>query len=114
MQKCTDYRSSSGNSHKSKFFRRSRTFTTSSAVGFLGAWCGPCRLVAPIIDQLAKELSGRVRVGKLDVDKNQMTAGRFRVQSIPTLLVLKDGQEVERIVGAQSKEAIVQRLKAYL
>ena len=81
---------------------------------FWAAWCGPCRMVAPIIDQLAKELSGRVRAGKLDVGKNQMTAGRFRVQSIPTLLVLKDGQEVERIVGAQSKEAIVQRLKAYL
>lgn len=81
---------------------------------FWAAWCGPCRAVAPVIDQLAKELSGKVRVGKLDVDKNQMTAARFRVQSIPTLLVLKGGQEVDRIVGAQSKEAIMRRLRAYL
>ncbi len=83
-------------------------------IDFWAAWCGPCRMVAPVIDQLAKELSGKIRVGKLDVDANQMTAARFRVQSIPTLLVLKDGREVERIVGAQSREAILQRLKAYL
>ncbi len=83
-------------------------------IDFWAAWCGPCRMVAPTIEQLAKELSGKVRVGKLDVDANQMTAARFHVQSIPTLLVFKDGKEVDRIVGVQSKEAILQRLKAYL
>ena len=81
---------------------------------FWAPWCGPCRIIAPIIDQLAKELGGKARVGKLNIDENQMTAARFRVQSIPTLLILKDGQEVDRIVGAQSKEAIMRRLKAYL
>lgn len=81
---------------------------------FWAEWCPPCRMIAPVIEQLAKDLSGRVRVGKLDVDKNQQTAARFRVQSIPTLLVLKDGREVERIVGAASKEAITERLRAYL
>jgi thioredoxin len=81
---------------------------------FWAAWCGPCRMIAPVIEQLAKELSGKVRVGKLDVDQNQMTAARFRVQSIPTLLVIKGGREVERIVGAQSKEAILRRLEPYL
>lgn len=81
---------------------------------FWAAWCGPCRMVAPVIDQLAKELSGKVRVGKLNVDDNQMTAARFRVQSIPTLLVLKGGREVDRIVGAQSKEAILRRLKPFI
>ena len=81
---------------------------------FWAPWCGPCRMVAPIVDQLAKELSGKVRVGKLNVDENQRTAANFSVQSIPTLLVLKDGREVDRIVGAQSKEAITRRLKAYL
>jgi thioredoxin 2 len=81
---------------------------------FWAAWCGPCRMIAPIIDQLAKELSGKVRVGKLNVDENQRTAARFGVQSIPTLLVLKNGQEVDRLVGSQSKEAITQRLKAFL
>ena len=78
------------------------------------AWCGPCRMIAPIIEQLAKELSGRVRVGKLDVDQNKMTAARFGVQSIPTLLILKDGKEVDRIVGAQSKEAILRRLQQFI
>jgi thioredoxin 2 len=81
---------------------------------FWAAWCGPCRMIAPVIDQLAKELRGKARVGKLDVDANQMTAARFRVQSIPTLLILKDGREVDRIVGAQSREAILRRLQPFL
>lgn len=80
-------------------------------VDFWAAWCGPCRLIAPVIEQLAKELSGRVKIGKLDVDANQTTAGRFRVQSIPSMLVFKDGREVDRIVGLQSKEAILGRLQ---
>lgn len=83
-------------------------------VDFWAAWCGPCRIVAPTIEQLAKDLSGKVRVGKLDVDANQVTAGRFRVQSIPSLLIFKNGKEVDRIVGVQSKEAILQRLKRYM
>jgi thioredoxin-like negative regulator of GroEL len=70
-------------------------------------------MVAPVIEQLAKELSGRARVGKLDVDANQTTAGRFRVQSIPSLLIFKDGKEVDRMVGVQSKEAILRHLEAY-
>ena len=81
---------------------------------FWAAWCGPCRMVAPVIEQLAKELNGKVRVGKIDVDANQRTAGRFRVQSIPTLLILKDGMEIDRIVGAASKEAIVRRLQPFI
>ena len=79
-------------------------------VDFWAAWCGPCRMIAPVIEQLAKELSGRVRVGKLDVDANQMTATRFRVQSIPTMIVFKGSKEIDRMVGAQSKEAILRRL----
>ncbi len=83
-------------------------------VDFWAAWCGPCRMVAPIIEQLAKELSGKVRVGKLDVDANQVTAGRFRVQSIPSLIIFKDGKETDRMVGVQSKQAILQRLTPYI
>jgi thioredoxin 2 len=74
-------------------------------------WCGPCRMVAPIIDALAAELAGRVRVAKLNVDENPATAARFNLSSIPTLLVLKAGREVDRIVGAQPKAEIMRRLE---
>jgi thioredoxin 2 len=74
-------------------------------------WCGPCRMVAPVIEELATEMAGRVRVAKLNVDENPATAARFRVQSIPTLLVLKGGRELDRIIGVQPKAAIVERLE---
>ena len=75
------------------------------------AWCGPCRMIAPAIDELAAELAGKVRVAKLNVDENPATAGRFDIRSIPTLLVIAGGREVDRIVGAQSKQAIRARLE---
>jgi thioredoxin 2 len=74
------------------------------------AWCGPCRTIAPVIDELAAEMAGRVRVAKLNVDENPLTAARFDLRSIPTLLVLKGGREVDRIVGAQPKAEIARRL----
>jgi len=77
------------------------------------AWCGPCRMQGPIIDQLAAELAGRVRVCKVDVDSNPRTAMRFDVRSIPTLLLLERGREVDRMVGAQSKAEILRRLSVY-
>jgi thioredoxin 2 len=73
-------------------------------------WCGPCRMVAPTIDQLAVELAGRVRFAKMNVDENPATSARFGIRSIPTLLVFKDGREVDRIVGVQPKAAIAARL----
>ena len=78
------------------------------------AWCGPCRMIAPTIKTLASELAGKVLVGKLDVDANPRTAARFGVQSIPTLLILIDGKEVDRIVGVQSREAILRRLQSMI
>lgn len=77
-------------------------------------WCGPCRFLAPVVDQIAREMAGRVRVVKLNVDENQTTAQRFRVVSIPTLLIFKDGREVDRLVGAQPKAEILQRIEPLL
>ena len=77
-------------------------------------WCGPCRTIAPVIEDLASELAGRVRVAKLNVDENPMTAARFGLHSIPTLLVLAGGREVDRLVGVQPKSEIVRRLERAL
>lgn len=74
-------------------------------------WCGPCHMIAPIVDQLAVELAGRVRVVKLNVDNNPRTAARFDLRSIPTLLVLKGGREIDRLVGVQPKQEIARRLE---
>ena len=77
-------------------------------------WCGPCRMVAPVVDQLAAEMAGRVRVAKLNVDENPVTAERFQIRSIPALLVLKGGREVDRIVGVQPKSEIARRVERLL
>ncbi|HET9531287.1 MAG TPA: thioredoxin TrxC [Blastocatellia bacterium] len=74
-------------------------------------WCGPCRIVAPVVDQLAAEMAGRVRVAKLNVDENPSTAARFNIRSIPTLLIFKEGRELDRIIGAQPKSEIARRLR---
>jgi len=77
-------------------------------------WCGPCRMIAPAIEQLAAELAGRVRVAKLNIDENPATPSRFGVRSIPTLLVFKDGREADRLVGAMPKQEILRRLQAFI
>ena len=76
-------------------------------------WCGPCRMIAPVMDQLAAESGGRYVVAKLNVDENPSTASRFRVDGIPALLIFKNGQLVDRIVGLQPKQAIAARLAAH-
>ena len=73
-------------------------------------WCGPCKAIAPIVEELAREYEGQLKVMKLDVDENPRTASEYRVQSIPTLLVFKDGKPAERIVGAVPKKVIVDTL----
>lgn len=81
-------------------------------VDFWAAWCGPCRVIAPIVASLAERYAGRVTIGKLDVDANQTTAGRFGIRSIPTLALFKHGKEVERLVGLRSErdiEAIIEK-----
>ena len=76
-------------------------------------WCGPCRMVGPIMEQLAAEAQGRYRVAKLNVDDNPRTAAQFQIQSIPTMLLFKDGKLVDRVIGAHPKQAIVTRLLAH-
>ena len=77
-------------------------------------WCGPCRMVGPIMEQLAAESNGRYRIAKLNVDENPRTASQFQIQSIPTMLVFKNGSLVDRIVGAQPKPAIAARLLSHV
>lgn len=74
----------------------------------------PCRLLTPIVEEIAHELAGKAVVGKLNVDENPATASRFGVRSIPTLIIIEGGKEAERIVGLQSKEAILSRMRPYL
>jgi thioredoxin 1 len=83
-------------------------------IDFWAAWCGPCIALAPTIEELAQEYTGKVLVGKLDVDKNSKTAERFHVFSIPTLIVFKDGCEVERLVGLCAKNRIESVLQKHL
>ncbi len=73
-------------------------------------WCGPCRMVGPIMDQLAAESNGRYRIAKLNVDENPRIASQFQIQSIPTMLIFKEGKLIDRLVGAQPKPAIAERL----
>lgn len=83
-------------------------------VDFWAVWCGPCRIVGPIVEEIADEYDGRAVVGKLDVDNNRETAVKYGIQAIPTLLLLKDGQIADRIVGAVDKNSIKSRLDALL
>ena len=83
-------------------------------VDFWAEWCGPCKAIAPIVEQLANEQEGKLRVAKLDVDSNQDTAMKFGVMSIPTLLLFKNGKVVERLVGYMPKERLMQKIKPHI
>jgi len=83
-------------------------------VDFWAPWCGPCRLVSPVIEELAGDLQGKVKVGKLNVDENMKTSEKFRVMSIPTVILFKDGEAVEVMVGAQPKSAYQSRIEKHL
>ena len=83
-------------------------------VDFWAPWCGPCRMVAPVVEELASQYDGRIKVGKVNVDDNQNTAMQYRVMSIPTLILFKDGEPVEGVVGAQPKRSFEKLLDKHL
>lgn len=83
-------------------------------VDFWAVWCGPCKMIAPIVEQLAAEYDGKLKVGKLDVDNNQQSAIQYGVRSIPTLLLFKDGKVVDTIIGAVPKPMIVNKIEPLL
>lgn len=83
-------------------------------VDFWAAWCGPCRAIAPVIDELAEEYAGKVKICKMNVDENPVTPGKYGIRAIPTLIIFKNGQAVETIVGAVSKATLANALNKAL
>jgi thioredoxin 1 len=83
-------------------------------VDFWAPWCGPCKMISPILDELAIELQGKVEIVKVNVDENGEIAGKFGIMSIPTLLVFKDGEKVDTIIGFQPKDALKAKIEAHM
>lgn len=83
-------------------------------IDFWATWCGPCRMIAPIVEEMAKEYEGKAKICKLDVDNNQQTAMQYGIRSIPTIMIFKGGQVVDSIIGAVPKQTIVERLQAHI
>jgi len=80
-------------------------------VDFWATWCGPCRMIAPIMEELAEKYEGKVKIGKLDVDENQQTAIKYGVRSIPTVLILKGGEVIDTVIGAVPKTIFIDKIQ---
>jgi thioredoxin 1 len=83
-------------------------------VDFWAAWCGPCHMVAPILEEIAEEYDGQLKVAKVDVDQNSQVATQFGIMSIPTLILFKDGEAVERLIGYMPKERLLEKITPHL
>ena len=83
-------------------------------VDFWAPWCGPCRMVGPVIEQVAENMDGKMKFGKLNTDENQKTAMDFQIMAIPTLLIFKDGKEIDRIIGFKSKDQLEDQLNSII
>jgi thioredoxin 1 len=82
-------------------------------IDFWAPWCGPCRIQGPIVEKVAERVNGNAKVGKLNVDENPTVAARFGVTGIPTIILLKDGEEIERFVGVQPEDVLVSKIESY-
>ena len=82
-------------------------------VDFWAPWCGPCKMIAPVLEELDGEIEGKAKIVKVDVDENQGTASKYGIMSIPTLLLFKDGEMVDKVVGFQPKEALAQLIEKH-
>ena len=95
-------------------FEQEVSGSTPTLVDFWAEWCGPCRMVAPVLEQIAAEQAGKLRIVKLNVDENQQVPGRFGITGIPTMILFKEGRPIERIVGFMPKPQLLSRLRPHL
>ncbi|NSL51549.1 thioredoxin [Calidifontibacillus erzurumensis] len=96
-----------------------QSFSTETSQGvvlvdFWAPWCGPCKMIAPVLEELDAEIGEKVKIVKVDVDENPDTAAKFGVMSIPTLIIFKDGEKVDQVIGFQPKDALLERLQSHI
>ncbi|MHC1684448.1 MAG: thioredoxin [Clostridiaceae bacterium] len=82
-------------------------------VDFFAVWCGPCKMIAPVLEELSTEMAGKANIVKVDIDQQSHLADEYRISSVPTMVIFKDGKEVERIVGFQPKQSLIAKLEKY-